>query len=91
MKLTIHGINRRIDHFATAAEQSQHIDESGIVPAESGADQFRVLAVFSQRFNRLRQRNRLVGSDSRTLFGLGEAGIAVGGVGSPNGHAYGDK
>ena len=77
MKLTIHGVNSRADHFATAAEQSQHIDEFVVVPAELGADDFRVLAVFSQRFDGLRQRNRMVGSDRGTLFGLGEAGTAV--------------
>jgi len=48
VQLTIHGINRRIDHFATAAEQSQHIDELVVVPAELGADHFRVLALFPQ-------------------------------------------
>ena len=48
MKLTIHGINGCTDHFATAAEQSQHVDELVVVPAELGADDFRVLAVFSR-------------------------------------------
>ena len=87
MKLTIRGVNSCTDHFATAAEQSQHVDEFIVVPAELGADDFRVLAVFSQRFDGLRQRNRLVGGDRGALFGLGEAGIAVRGVGSQGRHA----
>jgi hypothetical protein len=82
IKLTIHGVNSRADHFATAAEQSQHIDEFVVVPAELGANDFRMLAVFTQGFDGLGQGNRMIGRNRSTLFGLGEAGSAVWGVGS---------
>jgi hypothetical protein len=91
MKLAIHGVNSRVDHFATAAEQSQHIHEFVVAAAKLGADQFGMLAVFSQRFDGLRQGNRLVGSDRGALFGLGEAGIALGGVGSQGWRAKDNK
>jgi hypothetical protein len=91
MKLTIHGIDSRADHFATAAEQSQHVDEFIVMAAELRADDFRVPAVLSQRFDGLGQRYRVIGRNCGALFGLAEAGTAVRSIGSQSGHAYGDK
>jgi hypothetical protein len=91
MKLTIHGVNSCADYFATAAEQSQHIDEFVVVPADLGADDLRVLTVFSQRFDGLSQGNRLIGRDRGSLFGLGKAGTTVRSFGSHGWRAYGDK
>ena len=49
MILAAGGVNGCVDHFATAAKQSQHIDEFLVVPAQAGADHFGVFAVLRAR------------------------------------------
>ena len=39
-KLAVGGVNGRAGHFATAREQSQHVDQAVAVMAEPGAHQF---------------------------------------------------
>ena len=48
MKLAIHGVNSRVDHFATAAEQSQHVDELIVLSAEASTHNFGVFAMLAQ-------------------------------------------
>ncbi len=68
------GVNGRGEHFATAAEESQHIEEFIAIVAKSCAHDFGVAAVLTRRFYGLGERNRLVGSDRRALLRLGQAG-----------------
>jgi len=77
MILTIYGVNSRVDYFATAAEQSQYIDEFTIVPAKVGTNNFGILAMFTQEFDSLGQRNCLVRGNRGALFGLGQARFSV--------------
>src|SRR5690348_39201 len=77
MILTIYGVNSRVDHFATAAEQSQYIDEFTVVSAKVGTNNFGILAMFAQKFDGLGQRNCLVCGNRGALFGLGQARFAV--------------
>ena len=50
MILAADGVNGCVDHFATAAKQSQHIDEFLVLPAQACADHFGVPAVLAQDF-----------------------------------------
>jgi len=68
------GVNGRGEHFATAAEESQHIEEFIAIVAKSCAHDFGVATVLTRGFYGLGERNRLVGSDRRALLRLGQAG-----------------
>ncbi len=67
------GVNGRGEHFATAAEESQHIEEFLVIVAKSCAHDFGVAAVLTRGFYGLGERNRLVGSDRGALLRLGQA------------------
>jgi hypothetical protein len=86
------GVNGRGEHFATAAEESQHIEEFIAIVAKSCAHDFGVAAVLTRGFYGLGERNRLVGSDRRALLRLGQAaGLRhVGGL-RRSGHKAGEK
>jgi hypothetical protein len=81
MILAADGVNGCIDHFATAAKQSQHIDEFLVLPAQACADHFGVPAVLAQNFKSLGERNRPVGINRGALFGLGETKAVLGSIG----------
>lgn len=81
MVLAVDCVNSRGDHFATTAEQSQHIDQLLVVPAQAGANNLGILTVFPQQFYGLSKGNRLVGGDSSALLRLGQARAAVRRVG----------
>ena len=68
IELAIYGINGHVNHSATAAEQSQHIDEFVVLSAEASAHHFGVFTVLAQRFDGLAQRNRLVVVNGGALF-----------------------
>jgi len=46
-------INSRGDHFATTAEQSQHIDQFLIVSAQAGPDNLGILAMLPKHLDGL--------------------------------------
>jgi hypothetical protein len=81
MKLATDGINRCFDYLATTAKQSQYIDELVVALAQARANHFGMLAVLTERFDGLGQRNRPVGVDSGPLFRLSKTGVSVRGVG----------
>ncbi|MGA7390463.1 MAG: hypothetical protein WBW99_21405 [Pseudolabrys sp.] len=89
MILAAYGVNGYIDHFATAAEQSQHIDQFLVALAKSNANHFGVFAVLAQRFDGLDQRNRPIGVNRCALFSLGETGAMAGNVGGDGREAEG--
>jgi hypothetical protein len=89
MILAAYGVNGYVDHFATAAEQSQHIVQFLVALAKSNADHFGVFAVLAQRFDGLGQRNRPIGVNRGTLFSLGETGAMAGNVGGDGWEAEG--
>jgi hypothetical protein len=88
MKLPADGINGCLDHFATAAQQSQYIDEFVVAPAQARAHHFRVFAVLAEQFDGLGQRNGSTRIHRGALFRSGETGLIVGGVGSDGRQAY---
>jgi hypothetical protein len=88
MKLAADGINGCLDHFATAAQQSQYIDEFVVAPTQARAHHFRVFTVLAEQFDGLGQRNRSTGIHRSTLFRSGETGLIVGGVGGDGRQAY---
>jgi hypothetical protein len=93
-EFAVFGVNRHIDHFATAAEQSQHIDKLTVplvVPAKFGADDFGMLAVCAQRFDGLSEGNGVIGYDCGALFGLVEARHAIKCIGGHGRKAYSDS
>jgi hypothetical protein len=53
IELAIYGVNGHVDHFATAAEQSQHVDELIVLLAEASTHDFGVFTMLAQRFDRL--------------------------------------
>jgi hypothetical protein len=53
LDFAVHCIDGRGDYFATTAEQSQHIDQFLVMPAQPGADDFGILPVFPKIFNGL--------------------------------------
>ena len=81
MVLAVDCVNSRGDHFATTAEQSQHIDQLLVVPAQAGANNLGILTVFPQQFYGLSKGDRLVGGNSSALLRLGQACAAVRRVG----------
>ena len=89
MKLATDGVNGCVDHFATAAKQSQHIDEFLVAPAQARPHHLGVFAVLAQRFDGLGERNRPIGIDRGALFGLGETGVVAGSVGGDGRKAHG--
>jgi hypothetical protein len=80
MKFAADGINGCLNHFATSAKESQHIDEFVVTPAQSCAHHFRVFAVLAEHFDGLSQRNRAIGIHSGALFRPGETGLRAGSV-----------
>ncbi len=73
-RLAVCGVNGLAGHFATVAEQSQHIDETATMAAKPGAHQFGVVTAGAPRLDRLAERDGLVVGDRRALFGLAQAG-----------------
>jgi len=53
MILAGYGVNSCIDHFATAAKQSQYIDEFIVAPAKAGPYNLGIHAVLAQEFDSL--------------------------------------
>src|SRR5262245_44523722 len=53
IKLAIYGVDGHVDHFATAAEQSQHVDELIVLSAEASTHKFGVFTMLRQLFNSL--------------------------------------
>ena len=70
------------DHFATAAEQSQHVVKFIAIVAKTCTHDLAVARALTRGFYGLGKRNRLVGSDRRALLGLGQASLRrhVGGL-----------
>jgi hypothetical protein len=91
MKLTVSGVDDCADHFATAAEQSQHVDQFIVIPAELGADHLGMPAVFPQGLDRLSERDRVAGRNRGTLLDLGQARTVLGTIGRRGGQAYSDS
>ena len=68
IELAIYGVNGHVDHSATAAEQSQHIDELIVLSAEASTHDFRVFTMLAQRFDSLAQGNRPMVVDGGALL-----------------------
>jgi len=74
-RLATGGVNGLADDFATAAEQSQHIDQPAVMVAKPGPYQFAMVAARAPESDRLAERNRPVFGDRRALFGLVQASV----------------
>src|SRR5262245_18247700 len=53
VELAIYGVNGHGDHFATASEQSQRVDELILLSAEASTHDFGVFTMLAQRFDGL--------------------------------------
>ena len=87
-RLAVRSVNGLADHFATVAEQSQHIDEAVVMPAKPGPYQLGVVAARAPEFHRLTEPDGLMVGDRGALFGFAQAD-AMRGIGALGRHGNG--
>jgi hypothetical protein len=78
VKLAVHGVDGCVNHFATAAKKSQHVDKFLVVAAQTCANDFGMFAVLTERFDGLPQRNGPVCINGSALLGFRETRLVTG-------------